>query len=222
MVHLFPHWNWKNASSPALVNGTIDLWAFSSGESVELFVNNRSLGRQPSNNFSHAEWPAVKYEPGFIEAMAYDANGNKVAQHYIETTGEPTALRVSIKDNVGATGLHAGCGDVALVQVEVVDAQGRIVPTANDVVTFSIQAANDNVLDYIGGGNGNPSEHTPDKSLSRPAFGGLVLGIFQENGGTGSVKVVATSPGLKSDSIALDIHSDHSEGDWLCPKYTAL
>ena len=37
----------------------IDVWAFSNADEVELIVNGKSLGRSPSGNYSHAQWPQV-------------------------------------------------------------------------------------------------------------------------------------------------------------------
>ncbi|KAH8043592.1 arogenate dehydratase [Aureococcus anophagefferens] len=73
--------------------------------------------------------------------------------------------------------------------VEVVDAEGRVVPTADANVTLASSAA----LRFIGGGNGDPSEHTADKSASRPAFHGLLLGVFEATGGAAAATVTATA-----------------------------
>ena len=87
MVHLFPHWNWDS-------NSKVEVWAYSNGAEVELFVNGKSFGRSPSGNFSHAVWKAVPYTPGNIKAVAYDSSNVTIATQTIETTGEPAALEV--------------------------------------------------------------------------------------------------------------------------------
>ena len=87
---------------------------------------------------------------------------------------QAASLRVSIKDGVGtsssdghAGGLVAGCNDVALVQVEVIDAKGNVVPTAANNVTLSW----DKGLAYLGGGNGDPASHVSGGTSN---MGGLV------------------------------------------------
>ena len=219
MIHLFPHWNWDSSVD------TVEVWAFSNAAEVELFLNNESLGRQPSGNYAHAAWPTVKNTPGNLYAVAYDANNKTIANQRIETTSDPVALRISVKDGVGADGLVAGCKDVALIQVEVVDVQGRVVPIANDNITFSIsssQGDGNDVLAYLGGGNGDPSEHTPDKSAVRPAFGGLVLGVFSSTATPGTVKVTASSPGLQADSLEITTKANTGPATWWCAGYEEL
>jgi beta-galactosidase len=96
--------------------------------------------------------------------------------------------------------------------VDVVDKDGLTVPTASNNVTFTITGGNlDPGATVIGTGNGDPADHTPDKSLSRPAFHGLVLGVVQSTRskdfaasvGTTLVAVVVSAPGLKSDTISI-------------------
>ena len=62
--------------------------------------------------------------------------------------------------------------------MEVVDAAGRVVPTASDVVSLGVTGRGGEALAFLGGGNGDPSGLTPDKSATRPAFHGLLLGVF--------------------------------------------
>ena len=64
------------------------------------------------------------------------------------------------------------------MRVEVVDAAGRVVPTASDVVSLGVTGRGGEALAFLGGGNGDPSGLTPDKNATRPAFHGLLLGVF--------------------------------------------
>ena len=62
LVHLLPHWNW-----PGKEGQPIRVWAHSNCDEVELFLNERSLGRQQVMRNSHVEWQ-VPYEPGTLIA----------------------------------------------------------------------------------------------------------------------------------------------------------
>ena len=106
----------------------------------------------------------------------------------------------------------AGCNDVALVQVEVVDEHGRVVPTAADNVTFHW----DDSLAFLGGGNGDPASHVADKSATRAAFHGLLLGVFGSRTRTGTFPVHATAPGLESATINIDVTSQPESPLWWC------
>ena len=59
-----------------------------------------------------------------------------------------------------------------VTQVAVLDSNGMVVPSASDNVTFTVSGE----ANLIGTGNGDPADHTADKSASRSAFHGLVAG----------------------------------------------
>lgn len=102
-------------------------------EEAELWVNGKSLGRQKSTPFIRLEWKAI-YKPGKIEVRGYNG-GKLVAREITETTGKPTQL--SLKSDVGT--LKADGVDVAIINIAIKDAKGRVVPTADDRVEFLIE-----------------------------------------------------------------------------------
>ena len=126
VLHLFPHWNW-----PGMEGKEIAVWVHTNLEKVELFVNGKSLGVKEVAKDSHVAWN-VKYAPGTIEAKGY--KGNKVVMtEKRETTGAAAKLVMRAnRENVDANG-----EDVAMFAVEVQDAQGRMVPITDNVVTFT-------------------------------------------------------------------------------------
>jgi beta-galactosidase len=148
VLHLFPHWNW-----PGKEGQEIDVWVHSNCEEVELFLNGQSQGRQPMKKNSHLEWK-VKYASGTLLARGYNG-GKEVLIDKVETTGDPAAIRLTPHH---AT-IKADGEDVAVVTVQVNDAQGRMVPTAGNPITFAITGPGK----IIGVGNGDPSSHEPDQ-----------------------------------------------------------
>jgi beta-galactosidase len=148
VLHLLPHWNW-----PGREGQEIDVWAQSNCEEVELFLNGQSQGRKTMKKNSHLEWK-VKYAPGTLLARGY-TGGNETLTTKVETTGEPTAIQLTPHR---AT-LKADGEDVSVTTVQVNDAQNRMVPTANNVITFDITGPGK----IIGVGNGDPSAHEPDQ-----------------------------------------------------------
>jgi beta-galactosidase len=214
-LHIFPHWN-----DPVPVGQNVDVWAFTNADETELFLNGKSLGRKPSGNYSHAEW-SVPYAPGTLVAKAYsnsnsggsnsNSNAAPIAVTNVTTTGAPARLRASFKGGVGAKGLRGDGTDVALVMVEVLDSNGLVVPTASNVITFAVPTGS--VARIVGTGNGDPADHTPDKSLSRPVFHGLALGVVQSalSSKATTVAVSVTAPGLKGDSIRVNVAAETAE-----------
>ena len=185
VLHIFPHWNW-----PGKDGQNIDVWCYSNCKQVEFFLNGRSLGRKTMPQYSHLEWN-VTYEPGTLSAKGYDAEGHVIAETKVETTGAPAAVTLDPdRTNIAANG-----DDISLITVKIVDAQGRTVPVANNLVTFQVIGAAGHLL---GLGNGDPSSHEPDKGTQRSAFNGLCLAIVQSTRRPGKIMIVADSPGLNS------------------------
>lgn len=129
-VHLIGHWNY-----PA---GTVKpIHAVAQGAvAAELFVNGRSLGRGELSQHFLFTWPDVKFEPGEIKVVAFDTAGAQIAEHRRVTTGEPVAVRLTPITAPG--GWRADGQDVALFDVEIVDAEGRRCPTVQQRVDFEV------------------------------------------------------------------------------------
>lgn len=127
-THVIGHWNY-----PA---GTVkDVLVVSSADKVELKLNGRSLGFGKRSDGFLFTFAKVAWAPGKLEALSYDAKGKVVSRHEVVTTGEPAALRLTPRTGPG--GWKADGSDVALVDVEVVDKDGRRVPTALNTISFS-------------------------------------------------------------------------------------
>ena len=148
VLHLLPHWNWPGREGQEIL-----VQVFSNCKQVELFLNGVSLGKQAMKPNSKLSWQ-VNYAPGMLSAKGYDAAGNVIAETKVETTGEATQVQLTPNRN----SINADGGDVAVFTVAALDAQGRVVPTAQNKINFSIEGAGK----IIGVGNGNPSCHEPD------------------------------------------------------------
>jgi len=187
VLHLFPHWNWDQEGKP------IKVWCFSNLDKVELLLNGKSLGTQAVQKNSHVAW-TVNYMPGAIEARGYQG-GRQVLTAKRETTGKPARIVLQPdRQKINADG-----EDVSVVFVSVADSQGRVVPVAENLISFQITGAGR----LIGVGNGDPSSHEADKASQRRAFNGLCVAIVQSTRQAGQLSVQATSPGLESATTAV-------------------
>ena len=127
-VHLIGHWNYPEDTVKPM-------HAVAKADAVELFVNGKSLGRGERSLDTLFTWPDVSFEPGEIKVVAY--RGDKaVATQVKRTAGEPAAIRLTPMMAPG--GWRADGSDVALVDFEVVDAEGRRCPTDQGRVDFEI------------------------------------------------------------------------------------
>jgi beta-galactosidase len=188
VLHLFPHWNW-----PGMEGKEIAVWAFSNLDKVELLLNGQSLGVKDVKKDSHVAWN-VKYAPGTIEARGF--KGDKVVlTEKRETTGAAAKLVMRADRNQ----VVADGEEVAMFAVEVHDAQGRVVPITDNDVAFKVTGAGK----LIGVGNGDPTDHGPDKGTSRKAFSGLCMALIQSTKTAGEITVEATSPGLTAATVTI-------------------
>ena len=188
VLHIFPHWNW-----PGREGEEIDVWCHSNCDEVELLLNGKSLGRKQMARNSHLEWK-VRYEPGVLEAQGY-RDGKQVPTKKVGTTSSPSQIRLTPDRRT----ITADNKDVSVVTVAVLDSEGRIVPIADNEVTFRVS---DNAK-IIGVGNGNPSSHEPDKATKRKAFNGLCMVLVQSTRNAGEIRLTADSPGIEQTSVVI-------------------
>jgi beta-galactosidase len=149
-LHIIGHWNYAPGTNKTMYV------AASHCDQVELFLNGKSIGvtnklykfvdSGPRGMGSEElaagidtgcvyAFPDVAWVPGTLKAVATQG-GKVVAQQEIQTAGEPKAIRLTL--HTGSQGLRADGSDVALVDFEVVDAQGRRCPTDEARVDFDI------------------------------------------------------------------------------------
>jgi beta-galactosidase len=188
VLHILPHWNWQGMEGKP-----IKVWCYSNLEEVELFLNGNSLGRKPVERESHLEW-SVPYEAGTLVAKGY-RGGSAVAEEKVETTGAPAAIKL-IPDRIKIKGDGE---DLSMVNVEILDAQHRVVPLASNEISFDINGGK-----IIGVGNGNPSSLEPDKASKRKAFNGLAQVIVQSMKQPGEIALSASSPGLTAATVTIE------------------
>ncbi|MFM2358937.1 MAG: hypothetical protein RLY16_930, partial [Bacteroidota bacterium] len=189
VLHISPHWNWPvKWGEPAPV---IDVWVNSNADNVELFLNDKSLGKKDMPRNGHLQWN-VTYAPGKLEAIAYKKGKRLEAK--VETTGAPAEIVLTPYK----TTLIADGSDVAVFNISIIDREGREVPDANNMVRFKISGPGK----IIGVGNGDPSSHEPDQCApgmwQRSAFNGKCQVIVQSTKESGFIKFEASSPGLWS------------------------
>ena len=188
VLHLFPPWNWGSVGQP------INVWVFGNCQVVELFTNGVSLGRQNLNSQSHVEWDNLPYSPGTLQAIGYN-EGVPVITNIVVTTGAPASLALWPDRNT----ILADGRDVSVVRVAVLDSQGRVVPSAANLVNFTISGSGA----ILGVGNGDPSSHDADKASQRTLFGGLAEIIVQSANEPGAITLTASSSGIASTNITI-------------------
>lgn len=178
VLHLLPHWNWEQREGEP-----ISVWVHSNLESVELFLNGKSLGSQNVPRLTHLEWK-VPYQPGVLEARG-TKDGKVVLTEKRETTGKPETIRVT----PDRTEINADGEDLSILRVEVLDHEGRPIPTADVLLHFNVTGEGK----LIGVGNGDPNCQQSDKEPKRSLFNGLAQVIVQSTRTPGTITVEAVT-----------------------------
>ena len=187
-AHIIGHWNYAA--------GTVKpVTVVSSGDRVELFLNDRSLGFGEQSARFLFTFKDVAWQPGTLRAVAYSAGGKQVADATIITAGAPVALRLSAR--TAPAGMRADGADLALVEVEAVDAAGRRNPIALNMVDFSI----DGPAEWRGGIAQGENNFVLAKSL--PVEGGVNRVLVRSTTTAGKITIRATAAGLAPASVAL-------------------
>jgi len=198
VLHLFPHWNWAGKEGQP-----IDVWVFGNCDSVRLELNGEVIDKKPLPKLGHIEWK-VPYKAGVLVARGYNADGKQIVVDKVETTGAPASVKIT----PSRAKLLADGDDVALVTVEVMDNQGLPVPTADNLVSFSITGPGK----IVGIGNGDPISHEPDKfadgaTWQRKLFNGLAQIIVQsKKDEQGKILLSASANGLESAQVEIKTH----------------
>jgi len=189
-VHLLPHWTW-----PGREGETTPVYCYTDGVEAELFVNGKSQGRVRKNPAGgrldryRLRWNDVKYEPGQLRVVAYDAAGAQIGEQTVKTAGKPRRieLKAECPDNAAPNTLKADGDDMAFVTVSLVDKDGTPCPAAADDMTFEVSGA----ATFQAACNGDATSLQPFTQPAMRLFAGQLVVVVRakQQPGTATLKV---------------------------------
>jgi beta-galactosidase len=185
VLHVFPHWNWT-------AGDTVDVWAYyNNADEVELLLNGTSLGRRAKQGDEmHVVW-RVPFEAGTLAAVSY-RDGKEVLRREVKTAGEAVSVRLTAdREQIGTK------GDLSFVTIEVLDAAGVALPTADNMVNFTIEGG---VI--AGTDNGDATDHLSLSKPQRKLFSGKALAVVKSTG-RGKITLTASVEGVGQSSITI-------------------
>ncbi len=167
---------------------------YSNCESVELFLNEKSLGIQlrPADA-SPRHW-RVAFTPGILRAVGRNG-GKDAAATTLRTAGKPAHLVLT----TDRTHLSSDWDEVAFVKAEITDADGTVIPDASDNITFAVTGAG--VL--AGLDNGDLASHESFRTTEHHAYEGRCLAILRAVGPAGMITLSAAAAGFPSVSLVV-------------------
>lgn len=188
-TYIIGHWNYpEHTVKPVYV--------VSNAEQVELFLNGTSLGKGKRDYHFLFTFDNVAYQPGKLEAVSYDVQGKEVSRYTLETAGEPARLHLTAMQN--PEGFRADGADMALVQVEVVDKNGKRCPLDNRMISFLLEGE----AEWRGGIAQGPENYILSKEL--PVECGINRALLRSTTKAEKITVTARAEGLPEAKLALE------------------
>ncbi|MDQ8735612.1 glycoside hydrolase family 2 TIM barrel-domain containing protein [Paenibacillus sp. LHD-38] len=201
-IELLGRWGWpdcENAWSWVGYEGKptkVDI--YSSAEEVELILNGKSLGRKPAgrDNRYTAQFD-LAFEPGTLEAVSY-IGGEKVSSDLLKTAGKPAGIRISPdKKELAADGQS-----LVYATVEIVDAEGNLVPTAE----FKANAGVEGAATLAAFGNGRPQTTENYTKGEFTSYKGTLLAIVRAGYEAGTAVLTVSMDGLDTLSVEIPVN----------------
>ncbi|WP_157208956.1 glycoside hydrolase family 2 TIM barrel-domain containing protein [Mariniflexile maritimum] len=183
------HWNYNQ-------NEMISVEIYSNCDEIELFLNDKSLGKKKLSDFEdHIYKWGVPFADGKLVAKGVK-NGEKITEEIV-TARQATNIKLSSEEKT----INANHKDVSHVILQLTDDNGNPVKTDNKLITFKI----DGDAKLLGVDNGWKKSVETFHAQQGTTYNGKTLLIIQATGKSGNVKVTATGKGLKSETITIKI-----------------
>lgn len=184
------NWNWPGKENQVFI---VDV--YSACSQVELFLNGVSLGMKATSRGTRFMCSYdVPYEPGELKAVGY-TDGKVNAEFSINTVDASTAIRLKPDRQT----IKADYGDLCYITVEIIDSKGRVHPTAENEIFFTVQGPGK----IAAVGNSNPCNSESYVGHKNKAFRGRCLVIVKTTGQSGVIKLRAQSDGIDSAEVIL-------------------
>ena len=179
--------------------GKVSMYTYTNAEEVELIVNGRSVGVKKNEvnnpkNRDKIKWDGIDYQPGYIEAIAR-TGGKTVARHKIETYGKAVALKVEPDNN----NWNADGMDLQHIRIYAVDAKGRRVMNADNMLSFDVKGD----ARIVAVSNGNLASDEPMTGNMRRLYNGSALLIIRAGRTPGKITVKTSSDAFKTVNLVL-------------------
>lgn len=189
-LHILPHWNWEGREGE-----TTPVYVYTSYPSAELFLNGKSQGIRHKDDSTtltryRLMWDDVRYEPGELRVVAYDAQGRAAAEKSIRTAGK--AYRIELTPD--RRWIAADGEDLSYINVRIVDKDGNPLPADSREIRFKVSGAGS----FRAMANGDPTSLESFQEPHMHLFSGQLTLIVQSAKHEGTIKVEATANGVKA------------------------
>ena len=204
-LHVLPHWNWAGREGEVT-----PVFVYTSYPSAELFVNGVSqgirtfaesdgkvpcLGEDAMKRF-RLMWDDVKYQPGELKVVAYDAQGIPVEEKVVKTAGKATDIKLTPDRAV----LKADGEDLCFVNVSLTDRDGNPVPVDSRLIKVKVSGAGS----FKAIANGDPTCLEPFHHPQMHLFSGQLTVLVQSGTEPGEITVEISGNGVRKATLRID------------------
>ena len=138
----------------------------------------------------------MAFKAGKLEAVSYNKAGKEISRYAVSTVGEPAGLKLTTIQN--PEGFHADGADLALIQVEVVDKDGKRCPLDNRTIQFDLKGN----AEWRGGIAQGKDNYILNTNL--PVECGINRALIRSTTQAGKITLTAKAEGLPSATITLE------------------
>lgn len=212
-LHILPHWNWEGREGEIT-----PVFVYTNYPSAELFINGKSQGKrtkdltvkrnESENDVSKKNldrqkryrlmWMDTKYEPGTVKVVAYNENGDAVAEKTMNTAGKPDRIILEADRN----SIKADGKDISFINIKIVDKNGNFCPKETREVEITVSGSGS----FKAIANGNPISLESFQHPKMKLFSGQLTALVQSTEKAGIIRVSAKAKGVKSGNIELKSH----------------
>ena len=189
-VHILPYWDWNEGQ-------LIDMKVYSNMDSVELFFNDVSLGKQEINHKDgiqpYGYWQ-IEYHKGEIRAVAYDSEGNIAAEEIKRSFLDPAKIILTPETEK--------YGNLFFIKIMTADKNGTLVENARNYITINVKGD----AELVGMDNGDSTDYdeykpSDGKTHTRKLFSNRLIAIVRTKNENSSFEITAASKDLDNVSL---------------------
>ncbi|MGM0098121.1 hypothetical protein IGI69_003375 [Enterococcus sp. DIV1083b] len=194
-------WMWKDTISSWTWTGyegkPANVFVLSDADEVELFLNNKSLGRKPVGVLHdyQAEFELL-YQPGELKVISY-RDGKVAEETEIETANSSKILLIEADKNE----MKANGQDLIYAMIKLTDETGRI----NKWDTANVNIDIEGPCSLAGFGSANPSSEGNYFDKEWETYDGCALVVIRSSSTSGNCKLIVEAEGYESSEFIFTI-----------------
>ena len=178
-------WSWAGCNG-----NKAETEVYSDQDSVELYVNGRSVGRKKVKECKTLF--KIKYEPGTLTAVAYDASGREVGRSELISASGPARIVVRPEKT------EAAPGEILYIPVNIEGSNGIVESNADRKIAVAVEGG-----ELLAFGSANPCTEEQYHTGSFTTYHGRSLAIVRA-GESGRVTITADD-GKESAAAKIEI-----------------